>query len=449
VFAIVSLALLMSSIDSTIVATALPTLRHALHAPLNWAGWTITGYQLGLVVSMPLAGRISDQLGRKRVFIVAAVIFTGASLACGLVSGIGPLVAMRVVQAVGGGAFMPSATGIVADAFGNRRDRAIGLFSSIFPLGALVGPIVGGLLIASWSWRGVFLVNVPVGVLFTILAVRHLPRSRPAGGHTDVAGALLMGAAILGAMLAIAHLGYRGATVASGAFAAPLAASVAAAAWFVRRAGRVSDPLVPLRLLRGRAFVLMNSVNFVWGAAVIGIGALVPLYAEQRYRLAPLAAGTLLTDRALGEIALAVVASLLLHKVGYRIPMISGFVLIATGLVLLVVAPPVLGPYGWLSLGAGVTGLGTGLSAPAANNATLDLLPDDIGAIAGLRGASRQSGAIVGVAIATSFVARSSDEAAALGRVFVALAVGVVAIAPLVIAAVPRRRHARPVSSGA
>ena len=431
-FAIVSLALFMSSVDGTIVSTALPTLRRALHAPLNWASWTITGYQLGLVVAMPVAGRVSDQLGRKRVFVGSAVLFTSASLACGLVGNVGLLVALRVVQAVGGGAFMPSATGIVSDAFGAGRDRAIGLFSSIFPIGALVGPVIGGVLIAGWSWRGVFLVNVPIGIVFTVLAVRYLPASRPIGGRTDIPGALEMGACILAAMLAVTYLGYRHSSPTSAGFLGPLAIAIATGYWFVHRAGRVRDPLIPVHLLRGKVFVVMNVVNFVWGGCVIGLGALVPLYAESRYRLVPLEAGTLLTARAVGEIALAVASSLLLRRTGYRLPMIVGFALISAGFVLAALRPPVLGPYGWLALATAVTGLGTGASAPAANNASLELSPDDVGAISGLRGAVRQAGAIITVALVTSYVARSGDEALALARAFEAFALLLLVTTPLV-----------------
>jgi EmrB/QacA subfamily drug resistance transporter len=432
VFAIVSLALFMSSVDGTIVATALPTLRRALHAPLNWASWTITGYQLGLVVAMPVAGRVSDQLGRKRVFVGSAVLFTASSFACGLVGNVGLLVALRVVQAIGGGAFMPSATGIVSDAFGAGRDRAIGLFSSIFPIGALVGPVIGGVIIAGWSWRGVFLVNVPIGVVFTVLAVRYLPESRPTGGRTDIPGALEMGLCILAAMLAVTYLGYRHASVLSAGFLLPLAVALATAVWFVRRADRVRDPLIPVHLLRGRVFVVMNVVNFVWGGCVIGLGALVPLYAESRYRLAPLEAGTLLTARGVGEIVLAVASSLALRRTGYRVPMIVGFTLVSAGFVLAALHPPVLGPYGWLALATAVTGLGTGGSAPAANNASLELSPEDVGAISGLRGAVRQAGAILTVALVTSYVARSAHEGTALAHSFVAFAVLLLVTTPLV-----------------
>ena len=168
----------MSSLDGTIVATGLPTLHHALHASINWTVWTMTGYQLGLVVAFPIAGRVADSLGRKRVFVAAAVLFTTSSLLCGLALNIGMLIGLRVTAGGRGAAFMPSASGMVMDAFGEHRQRALGLFSSIFPLGALVGPIVGGIILATWSWRGLFLVNVPIGLTFTLLAWRFLPSSQ-------------------------------------------------------------------------------------------------------------------------------------------------------------------------------------------------------------------------------------------------------------------------------
>src|SRR5262249_46131631 len=156
VFAVVAIALFMSSVDQTIVATALPTIQNDLDAPINWASWTITIYAFGQVVAMPVAGRISDQFGRKKVFLIALTLFTVASLCCGLAQNIEALVVLRLLQALGGGAFMPSASGIVADQFGPDRDRAIGMFTSIFPIGGILGPVLGGILVSTWTWRGIF-----------------------------------------------------------------------------------------------------------------------------------------------------------------------------------------------------------------------------------------------------------------------------------------------------
>ncbi len=443
VFAIASIALFMSSLDGTIVATGLPTLNRALHAGLNWTSWTMTAYQLGLVVAMPIAGRVADNLGRKRVFVGAAVLFTASSLLCGMVSDIGLLIGLRALQAAGGAAFLPSASGIVMEVFPPRsRQKALGLFSSIFPLGALVGPIIGGVILSTWSWRGVFLVNVPIGTAFTLLAWRALPDSTRRPGRPDIVGAMLMGGAVLGLMLAITDLGNRSAGLLSPQVSLPALLALGCGWQFLRRAARVENPVVPLRLLKGRAFQATNAINTVWGACAIGFGALVPLFAEDRYGLSPLASGTLLTARAVGEILLAVVASVLIHRTGYRVPIVGGIALIAAGLVMVSVHPLVGTPYVWLTIGATITGLGIGLSAPAANNASIELAPDDVGAITGLRGAGRQGGAIVAVAIATSVAVHTGNEAGSLTRSFLLMAVLLVALVPLVLF-VPDGRRSR------
>jgi EmrB/QacA subfamily drug resistance transporter len=447
-FAVVSIALFMSSLDGTIVSTGLPTLRRALGTSINWASWTMTAYQLGLVIAMPIAGRVADTLGRKRVFLSAAILFTGSSLLCGLSSNIGVLIGLRVLQAAGGAAFMPAASGIVMDTFGQHKHKALGLFSSIFPLGALVGPVAGGIILATWSWRGVFLVNVPIGITFTLLAWRYLPSSERRPARPDVLGAFLVGAAVLGTMVAVTDLGSPAASIASPGFALPFVLAVASGWAFIRHCSRVEDPLIPVHLLRGRAFAATNSINLVWGACAIGFGSLVPLFSEDRYGLSPLASGTLLTARAVGEILLAVSASVLIHRTGYRLPIIGGIALIAGGLAMIASPAPV-SPYLWLTLGATVTGLGTGLSAPAANNASIELAPDDVGAITGLRGAARQGGAIIGIAFATSMAAHTGHEAATLGKSFFVLAALLACMAPLVYLAPDGRGADEPAGGGA
>ena len=171
IFAVVSIALMMASVDQTIVATALPSIQRDLGAQVNWSSWTITVYALGQVMVMPLAGKIGDQFGRKQIFLGAAVLFTAASLCCGLADNIYLLIVLRAVQAIGGGAFMPSATGIVTELFGKDRDRAVGLFASIFPIGGIIGPVLGGVFVTYWSWRGIFLVNIPIGITLVVLEI--------------------------------------------------------------------------------------------------------------------------------------------------------------------------------------------------------------------------------------------------------------------------------------
>ena len=234
------------------------------------------------------------------------------------------LIGLRVLQAAGGAAFMPAASGIVMDVFGHNRQRALGLFSSIFPLGALVGPIVGGIILTNWSWRAVFLVNVPIGSAFTMLAWKYLPSS---GGRPGAAG--LGRRAPHGRRGARPHAGHHRPGQPHGrghlpVVPVPFVLAVLCGWAFLRHCATAADPVIPLLLLKGRAFAASNAINVVWGGCAIGFGSLVPLFAEDRYGLSPLSSGTLLTARAIGEIVLAMFsASVLIHRTGYRVPIIA------------------------------------------------------------------------------------------------------------------------------
>jgi EmrB/QacA subfamily drug resistance transporter len=434
IFAVVSIALLMASVDQTIVATALPSIQRDLAAQVNWSSWTITVYALGQVMVMPLAGKIGDQFGRKQVFLGAAVLFTAASLCCGLADNIYLLIVLRAIQAVGGGAFMPSATGIVTELFGKDRDRAVGLFASIFPMGGIIGPVLGGVFVTYWSWRGIFLVNIPIGIVLVILGVIFIPDiARRPDAHLDIRGVALLGATLLAAMLGIGYLGGARSSALSPYFLVPELAAVACAAAFVRHSARARSPFISLRLLTGRGFGVMNLLNFLYGSAVLGFAPLVPLYAEDRYRLPALAAGTLLTARALGMIATAALSVYLLRRTGYRWPIAVGFGLSALGLIGTAASPPGVSAYTWLAATAGICGIGMGISTPASNNATLQLAPDHAAAVAGLRGMFRQSGAITAVSVTAAIVARSADPGLAQAHVFLVFAATLIAALPLVL----------------
>jgi EmrB/QacA subfamily drug resistance transporter len=432
VFAIVSIGLFMASIDQTIVATALPNIQHDLHTRINWSGWTITIYALGQVLAMPIAGKISDMYGRKKVFVIAAVLFTTSSLCCGFAGNIYLLLIPRLLQALGGGAFMPSATGIVADHFGRERDRAVGMFTSILPIGGIVGPIVGGVFVTYWSWRGVFLVNVPIGLILIALTLRYIPKgSRRPTSRIDVRGIAILGVLIFTGMFGITYLGSGRIPLYSPVFLGCELVAVIASWMFVRHARLAPHPFIPHRLLRGRGFGVMNVINLIYGAAALGFAALVPLYAQERYDIAPLGAGTLLTARAIGMISVAGLAVMALRRTGYRLPMILGFLVVALGLFTMA-ASPGFSPYVWLAIAAGISGCGMGMSVPASNNASLQLAPDQVAAIAGLRGMFRQSGAIIAVSISTALLARSHDPGMTQAHVFLGFAVVLVLIAPMV-----------------
>jgi EmrB/QacA subfamily drug resistance transporter len=439
IFAASSIALLMGSVDSTIVATALHTLTHEMGTSISWSSWAITGYLLGQTVAMPLAGRLSDSWGRKRMFLIFVGLFTVSSLACGLALNVYMLIAFRFIQALGGGGFMPSAMGIVSDRFGEDRDRAIGLFSSIFPFGALLGPALGGVIVGYWNWRGIFFINVPVGIALLALLAWLLPKSDTARlPAIDVLGAGLMSGGLLGLMLGLNQLGEQG--LASPVPWTLLVLGVALLAVFVRRQDHSAQPIIPPWLLRRPAFAILNGLNLIYGAFALGMFSFVPLYAQVRFGMDPLQAGTLLTARALGMMSVAVAVSFAIRRIGYRPPMVVGFVVIGLGLVMLALPPAGMSPFWWLSLGSLLCGVGVGTSGPASNNAAVDLMPDQVAVISGLRGMFRQVGGIVMVSLVALLIAQSGDAGSLLPHAFVGLAV-LAAVALPVIGWVPERRR--------
>jgi EmrB/QacA subfamily drug resistance transporter len=441
IFSVMAVALLMVSVDQTIVATALRTIQQDLNAPLTWSGWTITAYSLGQIIAMPLAGKLSDQIGRKKVLLVAVGVFTTASLCCGFAPNIYVLVALRALQALGGGAFLPSATGLVADHFRRDRDRAMGAFISIFPIGGILGPILGGIIVTYWPWRTIFLINVPIGLLLLVLAGKLIASdTRRRAARIDVLGIALLAATLLSAMYGLTNLGAGRGALGDPLFGVPIAVAIVAGTLLIRHTRTHRAPFIPARLLLGKGFASMNAINIMFGGAVLGFGALVPLYAQERYHLDPLSSGTLLTARGVGMIVVSGIALLLLRRLSHRVPIVVGYVVLAAGLAMTAFPPPPqVSPYAWLALATGISGLGMGIALPAANNAGLQLAPEQLASIAGLRGMFRQSGAIIAISITTAIVTASAVTATAQASAFLAFA-GLLLLAVPLVFRVPNHR---------
>ena len=444
VFTVVALALLMMSIDTTIVATALHTLRRELHTSIDWAGWTITAYALGFVIILPVSGKLTEQYGARRVFVGSVLAFTIASLCCGLADNIYVLVALRGLQAAGGAGFTPSATEIIVDYFGDARDRAVSLFGSIFSIGTMIGPIFGGLFVTYWTWRGIFLVNVPIGFAVVLLALCYVPpdRSRLRGGppRMDAAGMMLLGCGLLAGMLAVTHLAETNAQAWSPAFVVPLAIAIVASWLFFRHINRVKYPFIAPRLIGGPGFGAVNLINALYGGVTSGVIALVPLYARNRYGINALNSGTLLIAQGAAAIIFSVAAAFALRRTGYRRPIYVGAVIIAAGMGLLALSPIAGIPaYAWLAGAAFLIGIGRGANNPATRNAGLQLAPEYASTIAALRTMSMSIGTIITISIDTAVLAGSHDPGAIQAWLFAGAAALLVAALPL-IALVPEHR---------
>ncbi|MGH7074335.1 MAG: MFS transporter [Stellaceae bacterium] len=437
VFSIVALSLIMTSVDSTIVATALHALQQGLHTSITWAGWTITAYSFGLVLMLPVSGKLCERYGRRRVFLGSVIAFTAASLGCGLADNIYVLIALRAVQAAGGAGFTPSATGIVVDHFGDERDRAVGLFGSIFPIGAMIGPIFGGLFVSYWTWRGVFFVNIPIGAIAIVLALRYIPRDRPPTGETrrkiDVIGMALLGSGLFAGMLAASYLGEGRAHASSLAFVVPLVIAIVALWMFFRHSNRSTHPFIAPHMISGPGFGPVNLLNGLYGGVTAGLMALVPLYAINRYGIGVLGSGTLLIAQGAAAIIVSVTATSVLRRTGYRLPLYVGNITIAAGMALLAFHPITgISPYAWLAGSAFLVGIGSGAVNPASRNAGLQLAPQHSSTLAALRSMCRQIGSIITISIAAAVLASSDNPGSIQAWVYVAGAVVLVATLPLI-----------------
>lgn len=438
VFATVAMTLLMMTVDSTIVATVLHPMQHDLRTSVNWAGWTLTAYSLGFVLMLPVSGKLSQHFGRRRVFMASVVTFTLASLACGLANSIAALIALRALQAAGGAGFTPSATGIIVDHFGDQRDRAVSLFGSIFPIGAMIGPIFGGFFATYWSWRGVFFVNLPIGLLVLALTWRFIPADppRPRGGvRMNLPGMALLGLGLFCGMLAASWLGEGAGSQRQPLFWLAAPASVLAIALFFRHIGRVAQPFIAPPMIHGRDFGAVNLVNVIYGGMIFGSMSLVPLYAANRYGLGAFDAGTLLIAQGLATVAFSVAAAFALRRTGHRLPIRVGGAVMALGLVLLALPPQAgLTPWAWLAFAAFLVGMGAGIINPACRNAGLQLAPRQSSTLAAIRSMFLQIGSIVTISVSTAILG-ASGQPAAVHAVILALA------AMLLLAAMPIVSH--------
>lgn len=453
IFGCVALALLMSSIDFAILPVGLPAMRVGLHTSLLLIGWAVTIYEFGQLLILPLAGKLADELGRKRVVLVAIFVFTTSSFLCGFAPNVYVLIVCRFLQALGGGAIVPACTGIVADIFAEKRAQAVGLFSSIFPIGGVIGPNIGGVIVDHLTWRYIFYVNVPLGVaVLTLIWLLYHPERETTKRHAiDFAGTGLYGTAIFIVLVVLSWLG----TAPRTAPRSPLlwlliVGAVALLTFFARHEARAPEPVLEMELLRGRSFMAANAYAFIWGSGIYGFAAFLPTYAELHYRMSATEAGALLTPRGIVMIAVSILASLYLIRSGYRKPMIIGVLVVSAVMVLTSLGPEHPALFGvhfsafvYLAAVIAFLGIGFGLSGPASNNAALDLAPGKIAAITGIRSMFRETGGTLGAGTTVFVVTLFSDPARGLQVVFLFLALILLLIVPVVFLIPDTARQAR------
>jgi EmrB/QacA subfamily drug resistance transporter len=405
VLAICCLSLFIVGIDATIVNVALPSIQHDLHAPVSGLQWTVDAYTLVVASFLMLSGSTADRVGRRRTFQAGLALFTLGSLLCSLAPGLGWLVAFRMLQALGGSMLNPVAMSIVTNTITDpaERARAIGLWGSTFGISMALGPIVGGALVTSVGWRGIFWVNIPVGLAAITLTALFVPESKaPRARRPDPVGQVLV-------IIALASLTYGIIEGPNAGWASPgilgcFGLAVAALISLVSYEPRREEPLLDLRFFRSVPFSGATVTAVCAFSALGGFLFLNTLYLQEARGYSALHAGVLTLPMAAMTVLLAPLSGRIVAVRGTRLPIVvAGLATMASALMLTRLTTST--PLTWLLISYVIFGIGSGLVNPPITNTAVSGMPrSQAGVAAGIASTSRQVGTALGVAVAGSTV---------------------------------------------
>ena len=439
---VLCLGFLMIILDQTIVNVALPSIQRDLHFSQSGLAWVINAYLIAFGGLLMLVGRLGDLIGRRRIFLAGLVVFTLASLVCGLAQSQAMLIAARFVQGIGGAMTSAVILGMIVTMFPAPRERAkaIGIYAFVASAGGAVGLLAGGALTQALNWHWIFFVNLPIGVIALVWSMRLLPSDEGLGLRhgADLAGAVLLVGSLMLAVYAIvetstygwgsAHtLGFGG-------------AAVALMAAFIARQAQAANPLIPLRVFRDRDVTGANLIQMALVAGLFGVFFLGALYLQQVLGYDPIKVGLAFLPLALGIAAMSLgVSARLIERIGARATLAPGMAFAGIGLLLFARAG-VHASYFWdLFPGVALLGLGAGLAFPAILGLAMSTATaEDSGLVSGLVNTSQQVGGALGLSVLatlstshTSVLRQAGDSAGAAltGGYHLAFAIGAIAVA--------------------
>jgi EmrB/QacA subfamily drug resistance transporter len=400
VLAICCMSLFIVGLDVTVVNVALPSIGRELHAGVSGLQWTLDAYTLVLASLLMLSGSTADRIGRRRTFQTGLAIFTLGSLLCSLAPGLGWLVAFRILQAIGGSMLNPVAMSIITNTFiePGERARAIGVWGGVIGLSMALGPVVGGLLVETVGWRGIFWVNIPVGIAAIVLTALFVPESRaPRARRIDPVGQLLVIVMLAALVYGLIEGPGRGWT--SAAILTCFAISIAALLTLVWYEPRRQEPLIDVRFFRSAPFSGAVAIAICAFACLGGFLLVNTLYLQNVRGFSPLLAGLYTLPMAAMTAICSPLSGRLVASRGTRLPLIvAGLGITAAGLILTQLSSTT--ATALLIVSYLLFGLGFGLvNAPITNSTVSGMPRSQAGVAAGVASTSRQIGSSLGVAV--------------------------------------------------
>jgi EmrB/QacA subfamily drug resistance transporter len=447
-FAVTSIGLFMVVLDNLVVTTALPVIRVDLGASLEQLEWTVNAYTLTFAVFLLTGAALGDRFGRKKLFMAGIALFTGASAAAALAPSADWLIAARAVQGVGGAIVMPLTLTILSAAVSReRRGAALGAWSGIAGLAVAMGPLVGGAVVDGISWQWIFWLNVPVGLVLLPLATG-LVESYGPDKALDLPGLALASAGLFGIVWGLVNGNSDGWT--SPAIIGSLAAGAALLVAFVAWELKASEPMLPMRFFRDRAFAAANGASLFMYFGMFGSIFLLTQFFQTAQGYSPLDAGLRVLPWTAMPMFVAPMAGALSDRIGGRPLMALGLALQAIGLGWIASVSSATVGYASLVGPFVLSGVGMALFfAPVANVVLSAVAPQEEGKASGANNAIREVGGVLGVAVLASIFAHSGGYATpeTFNEGFVpAISVGavVVGLGAALALLIPRKRRPAP-----
>jgi EmrB/QacA subfamily drug resistance transporter len=452
---VVILGMIMSILDTTIVNVALRTLGHDLHSSISQIQWVVTGYLLSLAAVIPVTGWAARRFGAKRVYMTSLVLFTVGSGLCAAASTTTSLVLFRVLQGVGGGMIMPVGQLIMAQVAGPKRmGRVMGIVSMPAMLAPILGPVVGGAILQNLHWSWIFLVNLPVGVVAFIAALRLIPDTQSGeAGRLDLRGLVLLSGASSSLVYGLSQLGSNSSLTAP-IVVWPIVAGVVLTGVFFLHAGRVERPLLDVRLYANRVFAAASFTTFGLGAALFGAMILVPLYYQEVRHESVIVTGLLTGPQGLGMLLVMPLAGRLSQRLGGgRVALMGVSILCLSTIPFAFIGTST--SIVWISVVLLLRGVGIGFSfMPAMSAAFASLRPDQLSDATPQLNVVQRIGGAIGTAVlavvlqrATGHVATNAKLASAFDQAYWwSLGVAVLSLIPCAVllrAENPRARRSR------